>query len=50
MEDSYELQRALLAGLPEHERRQTVESIREETAQKLERLRRQVGQEAQETR
>lgn len=40
MEHRSDLEQILLAGLPEQDRRETVESIREETAQKLDRLRR----------
>jgi hypothetical protein len=48
MDDNDELARTLLAGLPEQERRETIESIREEVARELDRLRGQVAQEAQE--
>jgi DNA-binding MarR family transcriptional regulator len=44
-----ELERSLLAGLPEWEREQTIESMREQVARDLERLRNKVGQEAQES-
>lgn len=50
VDDNNELERSLLAGLPEQERQQTIESIREQVAKDLERLRKQVAQEAQENR
>jgi hypothetical protein len=50
VDDNNELERSLLAGLPEQERQQTIESIREQVAKDLERLRNQVAQEVQESR
>jgi hypothetical protein len=48
VDDNDELERSLLAGLPEQERRETIESMRAKVAEDLDRLRNQVGQEAQE--
>jgi hypothetical protein len=49
VDDNNELERSLLAGLPEWERQQTIESMREQVAKDLERLRNKVGHEAQES-
>jgi hypothetical protein len=45
MEHRTDLEEVLLAGLPEQDRRETVESIREATARKLDRLRQQTDAE-----